>query len=108
MVCKNMILNKIQNKQLVLIGQGPSSGEIAKQIDCFRNKDVLWGSLNRYHVFENEVLRRINRRFDVLWCSSNVRFNEMNVHLRESSRQGALIMTTTRTSLRINFTANIY
>jgi len=96
------------NKPVVILGQGPSSRLLERNIGLFRDKDVFWASMNRYIFQEREILGKIRKRFNMIWCSSNVRFNEMRNHLKESAKDGALIMTTTHTYLRIDFQADVY
>lgn len=104
----NRLFNEILVKPIVIVGQGPSSKLLKQHIELFRDKDVIWCSLNRFHDIETDVLSKIDRVFDILWCSSNVRFDETYPYLKDAGKRGTTLMTTTHTSLRIDFEADVY
>jgi len=102
------IYQDIKTKPIILVGQGPSVKCLQENIELFRGIDVLWGSLNRFHVAENDVLRLIDEDFDILWFSALLRYEEMFDHLKRAGKRGSLIMTKDAVVEFLPFPANIY
>ena len=102
------IYEEIKTKPIIIIGQGPSVQRLRENIEMFRGHDVLWGSLNRFHVAEEEILSTINAHIDVLWFSALLRYEEMHEHIKSAGKRGSLIMTKAAVAEYFDFPANIY
>lgn len=70
------IFQDIQEKPIFIIGQGPSAYELQENIHKFKNKDILWASLNRFQLIEDEILSLIDKKLDIVYCASNQRYKE--------------------------------
>lgn len=85
------------DKPIIIVGHGPSCEQLNANIMAFHGiKDVLWSSLNRFYIPEDEILSKIDRVFDIIWCSSPVRLEQSIVKKRiiEASGRGSIIFTT--------------
>ena len=102
------IYEEIKTKPIIIIGQGPSVQHLRENIQLFEGHDVLWGSLNRFHVAEEEILSTINAHIDILWFSALLRYEEMHEHIKNAGRRGSLIMTKASVAEYFDFPANIY
>lgn len=102
------IYDQIKRKPIIIIGQGPSVSVLEPRIQEFRQKDVIWASLNRYKAAEEGVISQIERRFDIIWCSALKRYEETKRDLAESSKNGTLLMSKTAIARMMDFPCEVY
>lgn len=95
-------------KPVIIVGQGPSVEKLSKNIELFRDKDVVWASLNRFTIIEEQVLLQINKRFDVLWWSTKNRFEMYRNEIMLAAQRGVLLMTSGSRSAMFNFPARFH
>lgn len=73
------------NKPIYLCLQGPSISLLDENIQEFKNRDVLWASLNKFRIIEDNILNKIDRKLDIIYCSSLTRFQEEYTHIKKSN-----------------------
>jgi len=78
-----------KHKPAIIMLQGRS----IKDMDILKYKDapVVWASLNNFLALEKNILSKINKKFDIIYCSSDERFQDIKDHLK-----GRQLLTTTR------------
>jgi len=102
------VYQDIKTKPIIVVGQGPSAQCLKENIEMFRGHDVLWASLNRFHVAEKEILSAIDVDFDIIWFSALLRYEEMHEQIKQAGKRGSLIMTKAVIAEYFDFPANIY
>ena len=66
----NRIEELVRNKTVGIIAFGKSISELESNIEKFRDKDIVWCTLNYFWILE-PILEKINKRFDlVLNCAT--------------------------------------
>jgi len=93
-------------KPLIIVGQGVNAQQLADKIELFRGKDVLFGSLNRFYYFEEEVLNTIGRSFDYIWYSSPTRYATDKPYLDKAIARGVQIMSSYKGAEEFKFPDN--
>jgi len=88
------MINKIKEKPIIIIGQGPSAKNLEDRIQEFKGKDVLWASLNRFKLIDKEILSQISQRLDIIYCSSDERFKQSMEHIKDHLRWDGVFIST--------------
>lgn len=73
----------VSKKPIVIIGQGPSAYQLADHIEEVRDKNVIWASLNRFDIIQDDILDLIGRKLDIVYCSSVQRKQEVGQDLND-------------------------
>lgn len=69
-------------KPIYLCLQGPSIKTLEDNVEYFKEHDVLWASLNRFSIVQKGVLDKIDKKFDIVYCSSKERFSQEYYNLK--------------------------
>lgn len=83
-------LKELFNKPICYLGHGHSLKEFEDNIEGFRNKDVIWVSLNRIEIVE-PILKKIGKEIDVLleYCPQLYKCEWSGVKLIKSLERGS-------------------
>ena len=98
----------ITQKKIIILGQGPSVKILEENILKFKGKDVIWASLNRFHLIEKNILSQIDEEFSIIWCSALKRFDEMYDYLKIAGENGTLLMSKTAVIKKFTFPSRKY
>jgi hypothetical protein len=86
--------------KIIICLPSPSIKELEDNIESFKNVDCQWASLNRFKAIEENILYKIKKRLDVVYCSSPERFSEGYKNIKDF--KGLLITNSQIARQKIN------
>lgn len=66
----------LQGKTVCIVANGPSVSELDATFENFDRDYVIWGGMNTFKPIEDRILKQRGKNFDLVYCSSNTRFEE--------------------------------
>ncbi len=73
----------VEGKTICLITGGKSIEELESRIEEFKDLNVLWAGMNRFELVEDNILKKINKHFDIIGDCSTVGYELRNNYERK-------------------------
>jgi hypothetical protein len=66
----------LQERPLGICLQGTSIQELEKRIEEFKDVSICWGAMNRFDIYQNYILNKINKKLQITLDVGEVKFVE--------------------------------
>jgi|WetSurSiteA1Bulk_404760.scaffolds.fasta_scaffold11875_3 hypothetical protein len=90
--------NDFSKKPIAILLHGSSIKLLEENIDKFQDLDFIFCSLNYFSILEENILKKINKSFNIIYCSSSAEFLLRKNDIEEFlNRDNTIFVTTPQT-----------
>lgn len=78
----NGLIEKIAGRTCCLVASGASLYELEQNIELYRDLNICWVGLGQFDVPERNILKKINKTFDIVFDTASVPESRIEVYER--------------------------